>query len=184
MPVGIIAWFIGQRILPGDVTDPHAYRQDGWSLFAFIMVSLFAGALWAKRLVCPTADSRLVCGCHRGDVVFVRLELRVADPILALKLFTNKRFSISILYFLIFVANFFFNVISPFYLKMLDWPPTTRIRTDDVPHRAGHRRAHCRGRLDKIGPELLTFIAGPAFHQSGRLHAGGFKRRCGFIPSA
>jgi len=80
---------------------------------------------------------------------------------LALQLFKNARFSISILCaFLIFVANFFFNVISPFYLEnarglaanyagyaLMAFPIVQVVV------------APIAGAIsDKIGPELLTFI--------------------------
>jgi len=94
-------------------------------------------------------------------VAFVRWELKADDPILALKLFKNKRFTISILCdFLIFVANFFFNVIAPFYLEnarglaanyagyALMTFPIVQVVVAPVAGAVS----------DKIGPELLTFV--------------------------
>jgi len=120
VPVGIIAILIGQRILPQDITvSDERIDKPGASLFALIMISLFAGVFVGQEI---GFTRPVILGLFAVAVVamffFVRLELRVANPILALKLFQNKRFTISILCaFLIFVANFFFNVIAPFYLE-------------------------------------------------------------------
>jgi len=120
VPVGIIAILIGQRILPQDITvSDERIDKPVASLFALIMISLFAGVFVGQEI---GFTRPVILGLFAVAVVamffFVRLELRVANPILALKLFQNKRFTISILCaFLIFVANFFFNVIAPFYLE-------------------------------------------------------------------
>lgn len=94
-------------------------------------------------------------------MIFIRIELRIEKPILELKIFKNANFSISIFCaLLIFVANFFFNVISPFYLEnarglaanyagyaLMTFPIVQVIV------------APISGAIsDKIGPELLTFI--------------------------
>lgn len=163
VPVGVVAWFIGQRILPRDITVTRApIDRAGASLFAVIMVSLFAAVFIGQEIgfTQPLILGLFVIGIV-ALVVFVRLELRVDDPILALQLFKNKRFSISILCaFLIFVANFFFNVIAPFYLEnargmaanyagyALMTFPIVQVVVAPIAGTVS----------DKIGPELLTFI--------------------------
>lgn len=163
VPVGIVAWLIGQRILPKDITVTRTpIDKAGASLFALIMVSLFAGVFVGQEIgfTQPVILGLFVVAIV-ALVVFIRLELRVDDPILALQLFKNKRFSISILCaFLIFVANFFFNVIAPFYLEnargmaanyagyaLMTFPIVQVVV------------APIAGTIsDKIGPELLTFV--------------------------
>ncbi|MFC6261833.1 MFS transporter [Levilactobacillus fujinensis] len=163
VPVGIIAILIGQRILPQDITvSDEDIDRPGASLFALIMVSLFAGVFVGQEI---GFTRPLILGLFVVAVVaiifFVRLELRIDNPILALKLFQNKRFTVSILCaFLIFVANFFFNVIAPFYLEnarglaanyagyALMTFPIVQVVVAPIAGAVS----------DRVGPELLTFI--------------------------
>jgi len=163
VPVGILALLLGQRILPRDlIVTKEAIDIPGASLFAVLMVSLFAGVFIGQEV---GFGRPLILGLFAIAVLslifFVRVELRVADPILALHLFQNKEFSISILCaFLIFVANFFFNVIAPFYLEnargmaanyagyALMTFPIVQVVVAPI---AGSVS-------DKIGPERLTFV--------------------------
>ncbi|WP_203640955.1 MFS transporter [Levilactobacillus andaensis] len=163
VPVGIIAILIGQRILPRDITvSAERIDKPGASLFALIMISLFAGVFVGQEI---GFTRPVILGLFALAVIaiffFVRLELRVDNPILALKLFQNKRFTISILCaFLIFVANFFFNVIAPFYLEnarglaanyagyALMTFPIVQVVVAPIAGAVS----------DKIGPELLTFV--------------------------
>ncbi|WCJ47333.1 MFS transporter [Levilactobacillus brevis] len=120
VPVGIVAFMVGQRILPRDITLTHASVDiAGASLFAVMMVSLFAAVFMGQEI---GFNRPIIWGLFVVGIVtmvsFIRLELQVSDPILALHLFKNTRFSVSVLCaFLIFVVNFFFNVIAPFYLE-------------------------------------------------------------------
>lgn len=163
VPVGILAIILGQVILPKDITmSKQPIDKPGAILFAVMMVSLFAGVFigqeigFTKPIILAAFAVALIT-----TVIFVRIELHHDNPILALQLFKNSRFSISILCaFLIFVANFFFNVISPFYLEnarglaanyagyaLMTFPIVQVIV------------APIAGAIsDKIGPELLTFI--------------------------
>ncbi|WP_125547453.1 MFS transporter [Levilactobacillus lindianensis] len=163
VPIGIMALFIGQRILPRDITVTKAAIDGrGAGLFGLIMVSIFAGVFVGQEIGFnqPVIWGLFAVGLV-AIVVFVRWELKADDPILALKLFKNKRFTISILCaFLIFVANFFFNVIAPFYLEnargmaanyagyaLMTFPIVQVVV------------APIAGAIsDRIGPELLTFV--------------------------
>lgn len=163
VPVGILAMILGQVILPKDITtSKQPIDKPGAALFALVMVSLFAGVFigqevgFTKPMILALFAVAIVAAG-----IFIYIELRTDNPILALKLFKNSRFSISILCaFLIFVANFFFNVISPFYLEnarglaanyagyaLMTFPIVQVIV------------APIAGTIsDKIGPELLTFV--------------------------
>ena len=163
VPVGILAIILGQVILPKDITmSKLPIDKTGAGLFALMMVSLFAGVFIGQEIgfTKPIILASFVVAII-ATAIFVRVELHHDNPILALQLFKNSRFSISILCaFLIFVANFFFNVISPFYLEnarglaanyagyaLMTFPIVQVIV------------APIAGAIsDKIGPELLTFI--------------------------
>ncbi|VDG21066.1 MFS transporter [Lactiplantibacillus mudanjiangensis] len=163
VPVGIIALILGQAILPKDVTTTDSpIDKLGAGLFAIVMVTLFAGVFVGQEIgFTKPAILALFAVALVAIIGFVMWELRIEQPILALHLFKNSRFSISILCaFLIFVVNFFFNVISPFYLEnarglaanyagyaLMTFPIVQVI----VAPIAGSIS-------DKIGPELLTFI--------------------------
>lgn len=163
VPVGIIAIILGMKILPKDITvTKQKIDKVGATLFAIVMVTLFAGIFLGQEIgfVKPVVLGLILIAII-AFVIFIRIELRIEKPILELKIFKNANFSISIFCaLLIFVANFFFNVISPFYLEnarglaanyagyaLMTFPIVQVIV------------APISGAIsDKIGPELLTFI--------------------------
>lgn len=163
VPIGIVALLMGYRILPKDIlVSKQAIDKLGAGLFALIVVTLFAGVFVGQEI---GFTKPLILGLFAvatvATIFFVRLELRIDNPILALQLFKNKRFTISLLCaFLIFVANFFFNVISPFYLEnargmaanfagyALMTFPIVQVVVAPI---AGSIS-------DRIGPEILTFV--------------------------
>ncbi|WP_075887286.1 MFS transporter [Companilactobacillus crustorum] len=163
VPVGIIAIILGMKILPKDITvTKQKIDKVGATLFAIVMVTLFAGIFLGQEIgfVKPVVLGLILIAII-AFVIFIRIELRIEKPILELKIFKNANFSISIFCaLLIFVANFFFNVISPFYLEnarglaanyagyaLMTFPIVQVIV------------APISGAIsDKIGLELLTFI--------------------------
>ncbi|MFC6176529.1 MFS transporter [Companilactobacillus huachuanensis] len=163
VPVGIIAILLGMKILPKDITlSKQKIDKTGSTLFALVMVTLFAGVFLGQEIgFAYPAVLVLFAVALVAFVWFIRTELHVEIPILDLRIFRNANFTISILCaFLIFVANFFFNVISPFYLEnarglaanyagyaLMTFPIVQVVV------------APIAGAIsDKIGPELLTFI--------------------------
>lgn len=163
VPVGILAIILGAMILPKDITlTKQKIDKLGAFLFAVVMVTLFGGIFLGQEIgFTKPVILLLLLVAVIAAVVFVYIELHVEKPILELKIFKNANFSLSILCaFLIFVANFFFNVISPFYLEnarglaanyagyaLMTFPIVQVIV------------APISGTIsDKIGPELLTFI--------------------------
>ncbi|MFH5810643.1 MFS transporter [Companilactobacillus sp. FL22-1] len=163
VPVGIVAVLLGMRVLPKDITlSKQKIDKIGSFLFALVMVTLFAGVFLGQEIgFLQPVILILFLVALISFIIFVRIELRIEHPVLDLRIFKNIDFSISIFCaFLIFVANFFFNVISPFYLEnargmaanyagyALMTFPIVQVVVAPV---AG-------AISDKIGPELLTFI--------------------------
>lgn len=163
VPVGIIAILLGMKILPKDITlSKQKIDKTGSTLFALVMVTLFAGVFLGQEIgfVKPGVLALFLVALI-FFIGFIRVELHVERPVLDLRIFRNANFTISIFCaFLIFVANFFFNVISPFYLEnarglaanyagyaLMTFPIVQVVV------------APIAGAIsDKIGPELLTFI--------------------------
>ncbi|MCG0636806.1 transport protein [Lactiplantibacillus plantarum] len=163
VPVGILAMILGAMILPKDVTTTQQpLDKTGAGLFAVLMVALFAGVFIGQQIgFLQPVILALFAVAIVTLIIFVHVELRHENPLLALQLFKNARFSISILCaLLIFIANFFFNVIAPFYLENA---------RGLAANYAGYALmvfpivqvvvAPIAGTIsDKIGPELLTFV--------------------------
>jgi len=162
IPIGVIAILLGWKVLPKDLTRTKSTIDvPGSLLFAIFIISLFAGLLLGQQL--GYGDSLIVTSLIVAIVSFIAFlwtELRRKEPLLQLSLFKNPLFSLSILCgFLVFTANFCFNIIAPFYAQnMLDLSP----------FEAGFLLmllpicmvvvAPISGALsDKIGSEFLTF---------------------------
>ncbi|MCI1920751.1 MAG: MFS transporter [Liquorilactobacillus nagelii] len=120
VPIGILTIILGAFILPADFNKRKTmldYR--GAFYLAIFMVSLFTAVFLGQEigfmapLIIVLFVVAIVC-----LVFFVRTELTQTEPLISFTIFKNQQFSRSLLTgFLIFVTNFFFNVISPFYLE-------------------------------------------------------------------
>ncbi|GAX04797.1 major facilitator superfamily transporter [Secundilactobacillus pentosiphilus] len=162
VPVGVVTIIIGHAILPKDITKSHEkIDRLGAVTMALFMVSLFVGIFLGQEI---GFSNPVILGLFAFAMiigaVFVRIENHSAKPLLAFSLFENGAFTMSLLCgFLIFVTNFFFNVISPFYLEnarglrpniagliLMAFPIVQVI----VAPMAG-------ALSDRIGPELITF---------------------------
>lgn len=163
VPIGIIVIFLGWRMLPKDIHKTKG-RLDisGTLIFGIFIVCLFTGALLGQKL--GYKDWRILIAMTISVVllvVFIWFEWHKKDPMLRLDLFRNYLFSVSIICgFLVFVSNFCFNIIAPFYTQ------------DILRLTAGQSGfllmlfpimmaivAPLSGALsDKIGSEILTFF--------------------------
>lgn len=162
VPIGIAAMSFGWRMLPRDYTTRRVkIDMAGSLLFSFFIISLFSGLLLGQQA--GYRDMRIILAFGIAlitFIIFLRIESRKTEPMLHLTLFKNPLFSLSILCgFLVFVSNFCFNIISPFYTQnilhlkpisagflLMLFPITMAIV------------APFSGALsDKIGSELLTF---------------------------
>ncbi|MEC0368991.1 MFS transporter [Paenibacillus chibensis] len=127
VPIGLIAVFIGWKVLPADLVKVKA-RVDapGSLLFAVFIVALFSGLLLGQQAGYGNLWIILsLVLAAAAFILFLRVETKRKQPLLELSLFKNPLFSISILCgFLVFSANFCFNIIAPFYAQnMLNLSP-------------------------------------------------------------
>lgn len=162
VPIGLIAIVLGWKVLPKDLVRVKSKIDiPGSMLFAVFIITLFAGLLLGQQL--GYGDNRIILAlitAAAAFIVFIILELRRSHPLLQLTLFKNPLFSLSILCaFLVFVANFCFNIIAPFYAQnMLNLSPFYAGFLLMLFPISMVIVAPLSGALsDKIGSEFLTF---------------------------
>ena len=163
VPVGIIAAIIGAIYLPKDITFTNApFDKTGSFSFALGMVTLFGGVFLGQQLgfTAMPVLVMLIVGIA-SFVWFVYVENHTTNPLLQFNLFKNPDFSVSLLCaLLIFITNFFFNVVTPFYLEnALHLAPSQAGVILMILPVVQLFAAPVAGTLsDKIGPKLITFI--------------------------
>ncbi|MCJ8010269.1 MFS transporter [Paenibacillus sp. KQZ6P-2] len=127
VPIGLIAIFIGWKVLPADLVKVKSKIDvPGSLLFAVFIIALFTGLLLGQQAGYNNIWIILsLILAAVALVLFLRIELVRSEPLLELSLFKNPLFSVSILCgFLVFAANFCFNIIAPFYAQnMLNLTP-------------------------------------------------------------
>lgn len=163
VPVGLVAAVIGAIFLPQDITfTKTALDKTGSFSFALGMITLFGGIFLGQQLgfgALPVIIMLLV-GLV-SFVWFVYVENHAANPLLQFKLFKNPDFSVSLLCaLLIFITNFFFNVVTPFYLESARHlsPSQTGYILMILPVVQLFAAPVAGSLSDKIGPKLITFI--------------------------
>ncbi|HCM89207.1 MULTISPECIES: MFS transporter [Vagococcus] len=120
VPVGIITLMFGWYFLPKqEQKSNESIDFVGFILFAFFILLFFGGIFLGQE---KGFTQPLILGMIGVSLVtlwlFYRYELKQEKPLVQLKLFSNKMFSVSLFTaLLIFVTNFFANVINPFYLQ-------------------------------------------------------------------
>src|SRR5699024_8932472 len=100
-------------------TNPKKFDTKGFLAY-FVTLLLFFSAIFigqavgfTKPYIIVTFVVALICLW-----LFLRIEQRVANPMIELRIFKNNNFTLGLVAgFFIFVTNFFFNVVSPFYLE-------------------------------------------------------------------
>lgn len=163
VPVGIIAAIIGAIFLPKDITFTNAALDKKGSFgFALGMITLFGGIFLGQQLGFTSVPvlTMLIIGLI-SFIWFVYTENHTTNPLLQFNLFKNPDFSVSLLCaLLIFITNFFFNVVTPFYLEnALHLAPSQAGIILMILPVVQLFAAPVAGTLsDKIGPKLITFI--------------------------
>lgn len=163
VPIGIIVFLLAVKNLP----KPTKVRDEkldgrGAALFAVSIVSLFTSLIMGEDYGYhnPAIFAGLAVAVVTF-VIFIMLERRMEDPLLALSLFKNKLFSLSIFCaFISFVSINSAMIIQPFYLQnVLKYSPAVTGLIMVVYPLVMAVVAPTSGHLsDKIGSEFLTFI--------------------------
>lgn len=122
VPIGFIAAFLLFKYLPSDLDKKYPSASfDLWGSLLLIVgfTSLFIGILLSQQL--GWSDWRIISLTLIGLILMAllyRYETKQKEPILPVSLFKNKWFSVQLLAcFLVFIVDFFFDVIAPFYLQ-------------------------------------------------------------------
>jgi len=163
IPIGIITLFYGIKILPkANKTEKFKLDVYGAVLFAFTIIPLFVAL--GKGQEIGFTHPIILTGFLLSIVSFITfifVEKKRKNPLLELKIFENKLFSLSIFCgFISFVAMFCSVIIQPFYLQdVLKYSPSftglilmvSPLVLSVVAPISGHMS-------DKIGSEILTFI--------------------------
>ncbi|OOM10674.1 MFS transporter [Clostridium saccharobutylicum] len=163
VPIGIIALFYAIKLLPkGNKNAKGKLDVLGAVLFMFAIVPLF-GALdeglnigFANPIILTSFAVAII-----SFIAFILVEKKKEDPLLQLKIFSNKLFSLSIFCaFVTFIAIFCNNIILPFYLQdVMNYTPQHTGLILMVYPLLLTVVAPLSGSLsDKIGSEVLTFI--------------------------
>ncbi|MBE9389608.1 MFS transporter [Vagococcus salmoninarum] len=122
VPIGLITILVGQKYLPQDSLK-SAKKIDllGFVTFAMFILGFFGAVFIGQEIGFKHV---IVFGLFIismiSAVIFYRTERKVANPLVDFSIFKNKMFTLSLLTAsMIFVSNFFANVILPFYLQNL-----------------------------------------------------------------
>ena len=122
IPIGLIAIPLAWRLLPADRTITKTKIDvPGSLLFALSILSFFTALLFGQQI--GYTNSWIIFSFIFGAIslgVFIFIEIKSSSPMLHLAIFKNPLFSISIFCgFLVFVVNFCFNILAPFYTQSI-----------------------------------------------------------------
>ncbi|WP_201307619.1 MFS transporter [Companilactobacillus farciminis] len=122
VPIGVIATFLLFKYLPSNLDQKYAsqgFDLTGSVLLVIGFTSMFVGILLSQQL--GWADWRILTMTIVGLILLIilyRYEAKQDEPILPVNLFKNKWFTMQLLAcFMVFIIDFFFDVIAPFYLQ-------------------------------------------------------------------
>lgn len=120
VPVGIITMMFGWYFLPKtEFKSREKIDYIGFILFALFIMLFFGGIFLGqeKSFTNPLIIGMVIVSLI-SLVMFYRYENKQESPLVHFHLFSNQIFTVSLLTAtLIFVTNFFANVVNPFYLQ-------------------------------------------------------------------
>lgn len=122
IPVGIFAYLLGLKVLPKDITfQKSPIDFPGFVAFSISIISIIGLMSYAQLNGFKSFVVLLLALVFAVSfVIFILLERRTTYPLVDLSLFRQKAFTISLIsVLLIFIGNFAFNVVGPYYLQNL-----------------------------------------------------------------
>lgn len=160
LPIGLAAYFIGRKLLPGFEKRAEKFDFAGSALFAGGVTALLLGLSFASDLGFGSPVILALIAAAIGLLgAFIAVERRVPYPVINLELFKNRLFFFGNLAGLIsFVAIFFAIFLMPFYLTNVLGLEPGRVGLLMTPFPASMILvAPISGWLsDRMGPSLLT----------------------------
>ena len=122
IPVGIFAYLLGLKVLPKDITyQKSPIDFPGFVAFSVSIISIIGLMSYAQLNGFKSFVVLLLTLVFAVSfVIFILLERKTTYPLVDLSLFRQKAFTISLIsVLLIFIGNFAFNVVGPYYLQNL-----------------------------------------------------------------
>lgn len=121
IPVGILAILLGYYAFPKENKDDVKVKVDykGFILFDVSILSLFLAIFIGQETGFMTATVITLFIVFIVTLfLFIRIENRIDEPLIDMKIFNNFSFSLGLFCaLLVFSSNFFFNILMPFYLQ-------------------------------------------------------------------
>lgn len=120
IPVGLLAILLGKLFLPDDLIKSGAtVDKQGFLSFFMVIMGIFGGIFLGQEqgFSAPLPLGLFVLGFF-SFLLFVYVEKKHPAPLVDFAVFKNRVFTVSLMTaILIFMSNFFCNVVLPFYLQ-------------------------------------------------------------------
>ncbi|WP_125589531.1 MFS transporter [Companilactobacillus jidongensis] len=120
LPIGVIALILGYLNLPKkEPKNPAKIDYRGFGVYSVTLILFFAAIFIGQSVGFTNIYIILTfIAAIASFVLFIHLQKITDQPMIELRIFKNHDFTLGLVVgFLIFVTNFFFNVVSPFYLE-------------------------------------------------------------------
>lgn len=121
IPVGIIAILLGYYAFPKEDKNSVKVKLDykGFILFDISILSLFLAIFMGQETgFMNISVIMLFIVFVVALFLFIRVESRIDEPLIDMKMFNNFEFSLGLFCaLLVFSSNFFVNILMPFYLQ-------------------------------------------------------------------
>lgn len=131
VPIGLVATFLVARVVPSSQGQVVKQRFDllGALLAVFILGSFSLGMTQGQRQGFGSSTSLgLLAVAALGLVCFLVVEARTQSPLLELRLFRNRQFSVSLLSgWLVYLVYGGSLLIAPFFLEFVKHYPTWKV---------------------------------------------------------
>ncbi|GEK29630.1 MFS transporter [Furfurilactobacillus siliginis] len=121
LPIGVIAFLFGHHIFKHEPVTFKNVQVDwrGYATFATLIPAFFIAIYWGQAagfnhlgVISLLTLAAVLLG------LFIWIEQHVAEPLIQLRIFNNRGFSLGIISaMLVYMVGFFNNVIMPFYLQ-------------------------------------------------------------------